>query len=468
MREPPNHITQGPIARSLFRLAWPIMASNLLLTMHNLIDIFWLGRLGKEAVAAPTLAWPVIFLVISLGMGLGIAGTALVAQYTGAREEEEANRVAGHAFSFLLGFGLLLSLGGYLATEPILKLMGVEPEVLRLATSYMQIVFASLPTIFILFTFRALLQGWGDTLTPMKLLFFAVALNMVLDPLLIFGLGPFPRWEVSGAAAATGLSRAAMAIYAIYLLFSGRVGISLRPSHLWPNWKTIGRLVRIGVPNSVGMSGTALGFSILMGIVARFGTATIGAFGVGNRVISLVMMPAMGLGQATTTAVGQNLGSDQKGRAERTAWTSTGINVALLAAMGLVSFLFRHDLIRVFIDDPAVIQRGAELFRLVSFSLPFIGVLQVMIGTYQGSGHTIYSMLFSLFRLWVLRLPLAYLLGGALGMGSDGVWWSMSLSNLGAAFLSLGFFLTGNWKEKVIERRPELELERLAEPAEEA
>lgn len=464
MREAPNQILRGPIVRSLFTLAWPMMASNLLMTMYNVIDAFWLGKLGKEALAAPTLAWPVIFLVISLGIGLGIAGTALVAQYTGAGKQEEAERVAGNAFSFLLGIGLLLSAGGYLATEPILRLMGAEPEVLRLARSYMQIVFASLPTIFVLFTFRALLQGWGDTLTPMKLFLWSVGLNMVLDPLLIFGLGPFPRWEVSGAATATALSRGALAIYGVYLLFSGRVGITLRPAHLRPDWGIVGRLLRIGVPNSVGMSGTALGFSVLMGIVARFGTATIGAFGVGNRVISLVMMPAMGLGQATTTAVGQNLGSDQKRRAEQAAWASTGINAALLAAMGAFSFLFRADLIRIFIDDPAVIQRGAELFRLVSFSLPFVGILQVMIGTYQGSGHTVYSMLFSLVRLWVLRLPLAYLLGGL--MGSDGVWWAMSLSNLGAASLSLGLFLTGNWKEKVIERRAAMAP--VADPGEEA
>lgn len=466
MKRAPNHIVEGPIIRSLFRLAWPIMASNLLLTMHNLVDAFWLGKLGKEALAAPTLAWPVIFLVLSLGMGLAIAGTALVAQYTGAREEKEANRVAGQTFTFLLGMGLVMSLGGYLATEPILRLMGVEPEVLRLATSYMQIIFASLPMMFVLFIFRALLQGWGDTFTPMKLFLFSVLLNMALDPLLIFGLGPFPRWEVSGAAAATALSRAVPAAYAIYLLFSGRAGLSLKPSYLRPDWRTIGRLVRIGFPASIGQGGTALGFSVLMGIVARFGTATIGAFGVGNRIISLVMMPAMGLGQATTTMVGQNLGRDQKERAGQIVWASMGINGMLLAAMGLCSFIFRADLVRVFIDDAAVIARGAELFRLVSFSLPFVGILQVMIGTYQGAGQTMYSMLFALFRLWALRLPLAYLLGDHLGLGSDGVWWSMSLSNLGGALLSLGFFLTGNWQRKII-RQPG-RLEPVPDPPEEA
>jgi len=468
MRRPPNHILEGPIVRSLFTLAWPIMTSNLLQTMYNVIDTFWLGRLGREALAAPTLSWPLIFLVISLGAGLGIAGTALVAQYTGAGEEEEANHVAGNTLSFLLLFGLLLGVGGWLAAAPILRLMGAEPVVLRLATSYMRIIFASLPLMFAVFAFSALLQGWGDTITPMKLSLISVGLNILLDPLLIFGLGPFPQWGVAGAAVATVLSRGALAIWGVYLLFSGRVGISLKPSYLRPKMGIISRLVRIGLPASVGQAGTALGFSVLMGIVARFGTATIGAFGVGNRVIGLAMMPAMGLGQATTTMVGQNLGTDQKRRAEQIVWRSMGIGAAILSTAGLLSFIFRHDLIRIFINDPAVIARGAELFRLVSFSLPFVGILQVLIGTYQGAGRTLYSMLFSLFRLWVLRLPLAYLLSGHLGMGSDGVWWAMSLSNLGAALLAFGFFLTGNWKKRVIGRRARLELEPVPDPGEEA
>jgi len=445
-------LTEGPILRGLFRLAWPIMLSNFAQTLYNLIDALWLGRLGKEALAAPTLAWPIIFLVISIGAGLGIAGTALVAQYTGAKAQGEAEHAAGQTFLFLLSVGALLGLGGFFATSPILYLLGPEPSVFRLSQGYMQIIFASLPAMFLFFSFTALLQGWGDTVTPMKLSFVSVGLNMLLDPLLIFGLGPFPRWGVAGAATATALSRGLLALYGAYLLFSGRVGIKLRPRDLLPDWGTLARLVRIGLPASVGQSGTALGFSVLMGIVARFGTATIGAFGVGNRVIGLAMMPATGLGQATTTMVGQNLGSDRPRRAEGTAWAGLGAIFAILLAAGLLAFALRREFVRAFINDPAVIARGAELFQIVALSLPFVGTLQVIIGAYQGAGKTLYSMFFSLFRLWVLRIPLAYLLGGVIGWGSRGVWWAMSLSNLGAALLAFLFFLTGNWKGKVIAR----------------
>jgi len=445
-------LTEGPILKGLFRLAWPIMLSNFAQTFYNLIDALWLGRLGKEALAAPTLAWPVIFLVISIGAGLGIAGTALVAQYTGAKAAREAEHAAGQTFLFLLAAGGLLGLGGLFATGPILSLLGPEEAVFRLARAYMQIIFASLPLMFLFFAFNALLQGWGDTVTPMKLSFASVGLNILLDPLFIFGLGPFPRWEVAGAATATALSRGLFACYAIWLLFSGRVGIRLHLRGLVPDLGMLARLVRIGFPASVGQSGTALGFSVLMGIVARFGTATIGAFGVGNRVIGLAMMPAMGLGQATTTMVGQNLGGDKPQRAGKVAWAGLGTIFVILLAAGLLAFSLRREFVRAFIDDPEVIARGAELFQIVALSLPFVGALQVIIGAYQGAGKTLYSMSFSLVRLWVLRIPLAYLLGGVLGWGSRGIWWAMSLSNLGAALLALGLFLTGNWKEKVIPR----------------
>ncbi len=454
MRRPKQpQLTEGPILRTLFRLAWPIMLSNFAQTLYNLIDALWLGRLGKEALAAPTLAWPIISLMISIGAGLGVAGTALVAQYTGAKAHGEAEHAAGQAFLFLLAAGVLLGLGGFLATGPILRLMGPEPEVFLLAKGYMQIIFASLPTMFLFFAFNALLQGWGDTMTPMKLSFASVGLNILLDPLLIFGFGPFPRWEVAGAAAATALSRGLLAGYAAWLLFSGRVGIQLRLRALVPELRMLLKLVRIGLPASVGQSGTALGFSVLMGIVARFGTATIGAFGIGQRVIGLAMMPAIGLGQATTTMVGQNLGGEEPQRAETTAWAGLGAIFAILAAAGILAFALRHEFVRAFIADPEVIAHGAELFQIVALTLPFVGALQVIIGAYQGAGKTMYSMFFSLFRLWGLRIPLAYWLGEGLGWGSRGIWWAMNLSNLGAALLAFGFFLTGNWKERLI-RKP--------------
>ncbi len=459
-----RELTSGPIGRSLLSLAWPVMLSNLFHTLYHLVDTLWLGRLGKVAVAAQTIAWPLIFLAISIGAGVTITGTALVAQYTGARRREEANHAAGQVFAFTGILAVGLAVIGAFAARPLMVIMGAGPDLLPDATAYLQIIYAGIPLMFGMFVVAALLNGVGDTVTPMKLMGVSVALNILLDPFLIFGWGPFPAWGVAGAAIATIISRGIVALIGIALLFSGRLGIHIRPHHLRLRWDTVNQIVVIGGPASLGQAGTALGFSIMTGILARFGTAVVSAFGIGNRIISIALVPAMGLGQATATVVGQNLGADLAKRAERSAWTGMGISTAVLVTASVVVLALRASLVRIFIADPEVIALGARMFTLVSIAFPFMGILQVIIGTYQGSGHTVYSMFFSLFRLWVLRVPLVYLLGFTMKLGPDGVWWAMLASNFGAATLSLGWFLTGNWKHRVI-KEPSLAAERIAEEA---
>lgn len=447
-------MTSGPITPALLQLAWPVMLSNLFQTVYNLVDTLWLGRLGKVAVAAPTIAWPLVFLMISLGAGVTIAGTALVAQYTGARRYEEANHAAGQVFSFTAILALVLAAGGALAARPLMLLMGAGPDLLGSATTYLRIIYAGIPAMFGMFIVTALLNGIGDTVTPMKLMGISVGLNILLDPLLIFGWGPFPEWGIAGAAYATVISRGGIAIVGLWLLFSGRVGLHLRPRHLLLRVETVRQIVTIGAPASLGQSGTAIGFSIMTGILARFGTAVVSAFGIGNRVISIALMPAMGLGQATATMVGQNLGAEEPGRAERVAWTGMGISTGFLVLAAIATYILRASIVHLFITDPEVIELGARMFAVVAVAFPFMGILQVVIGTYQGAGHTVYSMSFALFRLWALRIPLVYLLGFTWGMRADGVWWAMFGSNLGASVVSLAFFLTGNWKHRVIKEAP--------------
>jgi putative MATE family efflux protein len=343
-------------------------------------------------------------------------------------------------------------------------IMGAGPDLLPDATAYLQIIYAGIPFMFGMFVVAALLNGVGDTVTPMKLMGVSVALNILLDPLLIFGWGPFPAWGVAGAAIATIISRGIVALIGIGLLFSGRSGIHIRPRYLRLRWDTVHQIVAIGGPASLGQAGTALGFSIMTGILARFGTAVVSAFGIGNRIISIALMPAMGLGQATATIVGQNLGAGLTKRAERSAWTGMGISTAVLVTASVVVLALRASLVRIFINDSEVIVLGARMLILVSIAFPFMGIIQVIIGTYHGSGHTIYSMFFSLFRLWVLRIPLVYLLGFTMKFGPDGVWWAMLASNFGAATLSLGWFLTGNWKHRVI-KEPSLAVDRIVEEA---
>jgi putative MATE family efflux protein len=432
------------------------MLSNLFQTLYNFVDRFWLARLGKVPIAALALSWPLVFLVLSIGSGLTIAGTALVAQYTGARRPEEANLAAGQVVGFTTLLAIFLALGGFFAARPILTLMGAEIELVAAATTYLQIIYAGIPLMFGTFVVTALLNGVGDTVTPMILMGISVGLNLILDPLFIFGWGPFPEWGVAGAAVATVLSRGVLALVGFAWLFSGRLGIHLRIGHLRPRWSLIRRIVSIGGLASIGQTGTALGFSIMNGALARIGTAVLSAFGIGNAFISIVLMPAMGLGQATATMVGQNLGAGRPDRANRSVWSGMGISSAILVSAAIVVLLSRQHLIRFFLSDPEVLAVGNEMLFVVALAFPFMGIIQVVAGAYQGSGHTFYSMFFSLFRLWALRVPLVFLLAFVVGLGAGGVWWAMFASNLGTAGLSLALFLTGNWKHRVIKDEPSL------------
>ncbi len=449
-----ERLTEGPIINSLLRLAWPVMLSNLLQTMYNFVDRFWLARLGKVEIAALAISWPLIFLVLSLGAGVTVAGTALVAQYTGARRFEEANLAAGQVLAFTGIIAIVLAAAGFFAARPILSIMGAEPALTDAATGYLRVIYAGIPLMFGTFIVTALLNGVGDTITPMILMAVSVGVNLILDPFFIFGWGPFPAWGVIGAAVATVLSRGLLALIGFTLLFTGRLGIHIRPRHLKLRWEIVRRIISIGGLSSIGQTGTAIGFSIMNGALARIGTVVLSAFGIGNAFISIVLMPAMGLGQATATVVGQNLGADRPERARRGAWAGMSLSTVILVLASIVVLIFRTNLIRFFLTDPDVVAVGTQMLLLVSFAFPFMGIIQVVAGVYQGSGHTFYSMFLALFRLWALRVPLVYLLGFTFGMGATGVWWAMFASNFGTAVLSLGFFLSGNWIHRVIKEPP--------------
>ncbi|UCF09687.1 MAG: MATE family efflux transporter, partial [Candidatus Bipolaricaulota bacterium] len=330
---------------------------------------------------------------------------------------------------------------------------GADAVLLPLASTYMRTVMAGIPAVFGLFVANALLTGIGDTITPMRLMAVSTGLNVLLDWLLIFGVGPFPAMGVFGAAVATISAQGSVAMFAFYLLFSGRLRVRLRVGDLRLRWSAVRQIVSIGVPASVGQAGTALGFTIMASFLARFGTPAVSAFTIGNRVISIVLMPAMGLGQATATMVGQNLGAEKKDRAARSAWSGMAISSAILLTAAVFVYIFRTPLVGVFLEDPEVLALAQPMFALVALAFPFMGVLQVCIGAYQGSGHTIYSMFFSLFRLWGVRIPLVWYLGVVRAMGPLGVWWAMFISNLVASIVSIGIFLTGNWKHRVIKER---------------
>jgi len=432
------------------------MLAQLFQPLYNFFDRLWLSRWGAIGIAALQLAFPLVFFMIAVAAGITMAGTALVAQYTGASRHSEANLAAGQVLTFTGLLSIVLAAFGLFVGPSVLSLMGGEPALIEASAVYLRIIYLGLPLMFSTFIITALLNGVGDTLTPMYLMAGSVGLNIVLDPFFIFGWGPFPAWGIAGAATATVIARGFVALVGFYLLFSGKLGLHIRREHLRLRWGIVRRIVSIGGMASIGQAGTALGFTIMNGALARIGTVVLSAFGIGNAFVSIVLMPAMGLGQATATMVGQNLGSDQPHRAKQSAWTGMAVSTAILSTAAVFVLLFRTTFLRVFTADPAVLAAGQDMLLLVGFAFPLMGIIQVVMGVYQGSGHTFYSMLFGLFRLWVLRVPLVYILSFTCGLGANGVWWAMLASNFGASALSLGFFLTGNWKHRVIQEETEI------------
>jgi putative MATE family efflux protein len=426
------------------------MLANLFQTVYNFTDRLWLSRMGPLGIAALQLSFPLVFLMFAVAFGVTMAGTALVAQYTGAGRHEEANVAAGQVLSFAELLSIVLAIIGFFLAPAVLSLIGGEPALMEASASYLRIIYLGLPLAFGTFVVTALLNGVGDTFTPMLLMGVSVGMNIALDPFFIFGWGPFPEWGITGAAVATVISRAFVPLAGFYLLFSGRFGIHIRRKHLRLRWSVVRRIISIGGMASIGQAGSALGFTIMNGALARIGTVVLGAFGIGNAFISIVLMPAMGLGQATATMVGQNLGADQARRAKQSAWAGMGISTVILSVAAIFVLNFRMPFLGIFTSDPEVLAAGYDMLSLVAFAFPFMGIIQVVMGVYQGSGHTFYSMFFGLFRLWALRVPLVLTLPFTLGMGANGVWWAMLASNFGTAALSLVLFNTGNWMRRVI------------------
>jgi len=458
-----DEILNGPIVKTLLVLAIPVMVSSALHTAFNIVDTYWLGRLGAAEVGAPTAAWPILFTFLAIGMGLSTAGVSLVSQHTGAGGGDKAQEAAGQVFGFLMIIGIITALIGFFAAPIILRLLGTPPTTLEHAVPYLQIVSLSMPFVFAYIAFRFLLRGIGDMVTPMFIRAALVIVNLILDPFLIFGWSFFPALGVTGAAIATALARTTAALIGIYLLFGGKVGIKISIKSMKLKLRWIKKIVKIGAPATVARAESAVGFVFLFALVATFGEASVAAYGIGRRVIHVMTIGIWGFAGATMTMVGQNIGADQSERGETIVKRAILVSFLLLVTAGIFMVGLREQIIRFFINDPEVISEGARYLAIFSMSIPFFGIYRIFDSTFKGTGHTIPVLFLTLFRIWGLRLFLSALLALSainlgivvLNIGFDigvvGIWYGMAASNIIGAGLSSIYFLSGRWKEKTIE-----------------
>ncbi|MFB6126488.1 MAG: MATE family efflux transporter [Halolamina sp.] len=438
-------LTEGDIARPLFYLSLPIVVTNLLQTAYNLVDTVWLGRFSTDALAAISFAFPVVFFLISLGLGLSIGGSIIVAQHTGAEERAEAEFAASQTVTFVVLASLLLGAFGYVAVDDILRLLGASGAVLAGATAYLRIISLGMAFMFAFFVFMSLMRGYGDTITPMLVMFVTVVVNLLLDPLLIFEVGPFPALGVEGAAYATVLSRALATIIGLSIMFRGNRGVEIHLSQMWPDLSFLRRLLRVGIPASVEGTGNAVAVNLLLVIVGTFPTVVVAAYGVGVRVFSVIFLPAIAVGRGVETMSGQNIGAGETDRAATASTFAAKATFAVLAVVGAVAWLAAGDIVAVFSDDAQVVEVGRLFIRYVAPTFGFTGVFHAYKGGFRGAGRTLTAAAVSIAMLGVIRVPVAWL--GARTLGYRGIWVAFAVSNVAGAVIGYAWYRRGGWRD---------------------
>ena len=445
-----HSITSGSLSRAVIHLSTPMLIGALLQNLQSMVDLFWVGRLGPEAVASVSMAATVMMLMNPMIMGLATGTVAFVSRAVGAGDADSAGAAAGQSLFLSIFVGVIMALAGWWFSAPALRMLGAMPGVADAGAVYLKVCLMGGFTLCMLFIGNAALQGAGDAHTPMRVMALTNVLNIVMDPLLIFGLGPFPRMGVAGAALATVLAQGTGAVVVLRLLLRGRSGLHAHAGTWRPKPELAWRMLKIGLPGSGQMFSRSLMSLVLMGIVAGSGTAAVAAYGIGLRFHIIVLMPAFALGGAAATMMGQNLGAGQAARAGRAVWMAVAINLIPTILSGVIMMVFPEQMIRFFNHDPEVISIGARYLRIVSPFYLFACVGIILARGLNGAGDTVGPMIITIATLWGLQVPLAIYLARVLDPSTDGIWWAMACAFVIQCILTVGWFIRGRWKNKAL------------------
>ena len=453
-------ITEGDLLRPMIRLAVPIIAIQLLQIAYNLTDAFWLGRLSTEAVGAVSIVVPLLLLLIAVAGGLATAGSILVAQYTGAEQSADASRIAGQTVTLILLTALLLTVLGSAFLDSILGLLPGQAdtanEVIPLAGAYLRVLFTGLPFLFGFSVFAALLRGYGNTHTPMKVMVVSVVSNFVLDPLLIFGGSVIPALGIEGAALATIISRGVATVIGLYVLFFTAHGPNVSLIDLRPRGPDVRALLRHGLPLAAERSSTQLAVVVQAALVVTFTPEVVAAYGIGNRIISIVFLFGIGLSRATNTMVGQNLGAENVRRAERAVSVAVAAGVCVMIGLAAVVGYFARPLLEVFIATgtsraASTVDHGIDYLRISALAFAFVAIVDVLLGALRGAGNTRTAFALSLIKLWGISLPVMYFLVFVFDVGPTGIWLAVVVEYVLSAVLIAAWYSRGTWKTAAID-----------------
>lgn len=442
--------TTGSIDRSVVLLAIPMMLEMLMESVFAVVDIFWVSGLGADAVAVVGLTEAVLTLLYAVAIGLSMAVTALVSRRIGEGDREAAAVVAGQTIWLGVAAAALTAVLGVVFADDILRLMGAGPEVVAIGTGYTRLMLGGSATILLLFLLNAVYRGAGNAAIAMRVLWLANALNIVLGPLFIYGVGPFPELGVTGAAVATNIGRGLGVLYALYFLVKGNGRIALRFRHLRIDMRVMLGLLRVSAGGVLQFVIATSSYIVLMRIIAAYGSAAVAGYTIALRIMMFTFLPAWGLSNAAATLVGQNLGAKQPDRAERCVWVATQYNVIFLVSVALVGIVFAEGLVGIFTADPEVLGYGAACLRIISYGYGFYAVGLIVIQAFNGAGDTSTPTWLNLLCFWVLQLPLAYGLAEWLAFGPRGVFYAALVSESMLAVAGWFLFRRGSWKRKVV------------------
>ncbi|MCQ9210389.1 MATE family efflux transporter [Granulicatella seriolae] len=447
-------MTKDPINQVILTIATPLMINNLIRTLYNLTDGLFVAQLSAEDFAATAFIWPLNFLFISLGLGLSVGSTSLIARFLGAEKIEKAQTYANQAMLLTYSLGIVLSLIGYIFAPNFVQWMGASGTFADKSTVYLKINFIGLFFDFAYFGYQSILNAQGETKIITKISALSAIANIILDPIFIFAQVPLIGiaglgWGIEGAGWATVISKALLLFFAI--LAVRRQSVLRAPfKKLTVQVRVMKDILRIALPSAVGYGGAALGFTVLNGLIQSYGTQTLAAYSMVNRISDLLTQPQMGIGSALTAIVAQNMGARQVERSKQIFRQAMFLILGISLLGSVTIFLFRQPILSLFItdmSDQVLWSEAVEYLNYTAFIIFFMGMFSALTGFFQGCGETRYSMLMSIGRLWLVRLPIIWLLSHYTDLGSTGIWIAMLLSNAITVILGYGIYKLKDWKQ---------------------
>ncbi len=442
--------TEGSIGRAILLLSVPMVLEMAMESVFAIVDIFFVSRLGADAVAAVGLTESMLTIIYAVGGGLSMATTALVARRTGEKNLEQAAVTAVQAIICGVLISLPFAYIGLFHARDLLKLMGASDSMTASSSTYPQIMIGGNALVMLLFIINAVFRGAGDASIAMRSLFIANIINIILDPCMIFGLGPFPRMGIAGAAAATAIGRGIGVLYQLYLLGNGKHRIKIIKKHLVFNFRIIKRLLRLSAGGVAQSLIATTSWIWLVRIMAVFGSAALAGYTIAIRIIVFSILPAWGLSNAASTMVGQNLGADKPERAERSVWITGFINMIFLVLIAVIFILFPAPLVRIFSNDAAVVKIGALSLRIISCGYLFYSYGMVMMQAFNGAGDTFTPTVINFFCFWMFEIPLAYILALHLKLAEKGVCLAVVCAESLVGIIGILVFRSGRWKKKKV------------------